>query len=203
MANMTSVGAGLLPAWTLTYNDENQLVNVARGGVTDTYIYDAGGQPIWDSLRSPSECYAFNFDGAREVEDDCDNASYLYDRMTYTGGSFFDMFLGIHQYTLTPAIRYPLFDGTGSVRALVDANGTVQDNYTYDAYGVPATGNSTNAQPFRYGGEWGYRTSRSTGLLQLGRALVLAGSGEVHPAGPGARRVELVRVRGKQPDALG
>ena len=167
--NMTSVGAGLLPAWTLTYNDENQLVNVAHGGVTDTYIYDAGGQPIWDSLRSPSECFALSYDGAREIEDDCDNASYLHDRMTYTGGSFFDLFLGIHQYTLTPAIRYPLFDGTGSVRALVDANGTVQDNYTYDAYGVPATGNSTNAQPFRYGGDWGYRTSRSTGLLQLGQ----------------------------------
>ena len=167
--NMTSVGAGLLPAWTLTYNDENQLVNVAHGGVTDTYIYDAGGQPIWDSLRSPSECFALSYDGAREIEDDCDNASYLHDRMTYTGGSFFDLFLGIHQYTLTPAIRYPLFDGTGSVRALVDANGTVQDSYAYDAYGVPGTGNSTNAQPFRYGGDWGYRTSRSTGLLQLGQ----------------------------------
>ena len=24
-------------------------------------------------------------------------------------------------------------------------------------------------QPFRYGGAWGYRTSRSTGLLQLGQ----------------------------------
>ena len=167
--NMTSVGAGLLPAWALTYNDENQLINVAHGGVTDTYIYDAGGQPIWDSLRSPSECFALSYDGAREVEEDCDNASYLYRRMTYTGGSFFDMFLGIHQYTLTPAIRYPLFDGTGSVRALVDANGAVQDSYTYDAYGVPGTGNSTNAQPFRYGGDWGYRTSRSTGLLQLGQ----------------------------------
>ena len=129
------------------------------------------------------------------MEEDCDNASYLYSRMTYTGSSFGDMFLGIHQYTLTPAIRYPLFDGTGSVRALVDANGVVQDGYDYDAFGVPASGNSTNRQPFRYGGAWGYRTSRSTGLLQLGQRWYWPQVGRFTSRTRAGRRITGMRMR--------
>lgn len=83
---------------------------------------------------------------------------------------------GATNYTRTPGGRlvserigtstyYYLFDGLGSVVALIDTTATVQDTYSYDPYGtVTATGSITN--PWQYTG--GYYDS-STKLVKLGQ----------------------------------
>lgn len=60
---------------------------------------------------------------------------------------------------------YYLFDGQGSVIALVDNTGAIQATYTYDAYGITTTSGTTLAgsNPFRYIS--GYQDN--TGLYHL------------------------------------
>jgi RHS repeat-associated protein len=64
--------------------------------------------------------------------------------------------------------RYPLYDGVGSTRRLVDSSNNHTDTYSLDAFGeefASATGSTHN--PYRFGGAWGYITDPS-GMLQLG-----------------------------------
>lgn len=61
--------------------------------------------------------------------------------------------------------RFPMYDGVGTARGLVDNSGAVTGRVTLGAFGHqfgPWTG-TTN--PYRYGGAWGYMTDPS-GLLQ-------------------------------------
>ncbi|MEZ0167052.1 RHS repeat-associated core domain-containing protein [Kineococcus sp. LSe6-4] len=62
---------------------------------------------------------------------------------------------------------YPFTDNVDSVRAMVKADGTVANTYTYSAYGatLTATEASGASQPYRYGG--GY-TDTATSLVKLG-----------------------------------
>jgi RHS repeat-associated protein len=59
-----------------------------------------------------------------------------------------------------------LFDGQGSVVALVDSAGTIQAQYGYDPYGqtVTKTGSAADGNPFRYTGAY----LDSTGYYKLG-----------------------------------
>ncbi len=62
---------------------------------------------------------------------------------------------------------YPFTDNVDSVRAMVKADGTLANTYSYSAYGatLSATEASGASQPYRYGG--GY-TDTATGLVKLG-----------------------------------
>jgi RHS repeat-associated protein len=62
---------------------------------------------------------------------------------------------------------YPFTDNVDSVRAMVKADGTLANSYSYSAYGatLTATEASGASQPYRYGG--GY-TDTATGLVKLG-----------------------------------
>nr|WP_246316457.1 RHS repeat-associated core domain-containing protein [Kineococcus aurantiacus] len=62
---------------------------------------------------------------------------------------------------------YPFTDNVASVRAMVKADGTVADSYSYSAYGTTLSASETSglSQPFRYGG--GYDDG-VTGLVKLG-----------------------------------
>lgn len=62
---------------------------------------------------------------------------------------------------------YPFSDNVESVRAMVKADGTMTNSYSYSAYGttLSATEASGVSQPYRYGG--GY-TDEATGLIKLG-----------------------------------
>jgi len=64
---------------------------------------------------------------------------------------------------------YPMYDGTGNTRKLVDNGGGGPAGYTYDAFGRYLYGWQNVTNPFRYGGTWGYITDTpGSGLLQLG-----------------------------------
>ncbi|NYD25014.1 RHS repeat-associated core domain-containing protein [Kineococcus aurantiacus] len=62
---------------------------------------------------------------------------------------------------------YPFTDNVGSVRAMVKADGTLANSYSYSAYGTTLTANEATgaSQPYRYAG--GY-TDTATGLIKLG-----------------------------------
>ena len=62
---------------------------------------------------------------------------------------------------------YPMYDGTGNTRKLVDSGGGGPAAYTYDAFGKYQYGWQNVQNPYRYGGAWDYVTD-SSGMLQLG-----------------------------------
>ena len=56
--NITGVTGSLLGAWTMTYNDSDELVNAVRPRGTDTYLYNALGQR--SAPASPAACSAMS-----------------------------------------------------------------------------------------------------------------------------------------------
>jgi RHS repeat-associated protein len=65
----------------------------------------------------------------------------------------------------TATAYYPFTDKVDSVRAMVKADGTLSNTYSYSAYGVTLALSEAATQPFRFGG--GY-SDVSTGLVKLG-----------------------------------
>jgi len=63
--------------------------------------------------------------------------------------------------------RFPLYDGVGSARRLLDENNNHTDIYELTAFGKDLGSTITTTNPYRFGGAWGYMTDPS-GLLQLG-----------------------------------
>ena len=60
---------------------------------------------------------------------------------------------------------YYLTDGNGSVLALTDSSGAVQDSYSYDAFGNVTSSSGSVPNPFRFdGGVW----DAASGLLKFG-----------------------------------
>ena len=50
--------------------------------------------------------------------------------------------------------KYYLSDGHGNVTSLTDSSGTIVKSYTYDAFGVEENPSDSDANPFRYCGEY-------------------------------------------------
>jgi RHS repeat-associated protein len=65
----------------------------------------------------------------------------------------------------TATAYYPFTDKVNSVRAMVKADGTLSNTYSYSAYGVTLTSSEAATQPYRYGGG---HTDTATGLIKLG-----------------------------------
>ena len=85
---------------------------------------------------------------------------------TPSSGSYYTPWL--HMQRSGTGHSYPLCDGVGTVRMLVDGSAAVTDRYSLDAFGAefaPPTGSTVN--PYEFGGAWGYLTD-SSGLEQLG-----------------------------------
>ena len=63
--------------------------------------------------------------------------------------------------------RYPMYDGIGTSRGLVNDSATITDTYQLDAWGHQIASSGSTQNPYKYGAAWGYITDPS-GLLQLG-----------------------------------
>jgi RHS repeat-associated protein len=161
--NMTSISGTTFGAWTLVYDDADQLTSVSYPNATGTFTYNALGQRMRAQYGTWG-CWAWSYDGDRAIEESC---WYGTPRMRFlnSGGSYFDQLL--HEWHWSTPSRYPLSDPTGSVTRLIDGSATVTDSYSFDAFGRPLSASASAPNWYRYGGEWGYKTDPS-GLLQLG-----------------------------------
>jgi RHS repeat-associated protein len=86
-------------------------------------------------------------------------------RYTTADGSYYRPWLDMQRSDGNS--RLPLYDMTGSTRRLVDAAGTVTGVYSCDAFGKGGLVSGSPANPYRFGGAWGYITDPS-GMQQLG-----------------------------------
>lgn len=184
--NGTSLFAG-----TPSYNNANQLTALGttaftydgngnqQSGTAGTFVYNAKNQTL-SITPMGGGAFPMTYAGDSQVERiTAGTASYTNDSLgvgsetnggttTYytrtPGGRLVDERI-VNGGTTTP--YYYLFDGLGSVVALVDTSATVQDTYSYDPYGnvTPGGGNSV-ANPWQYTG--GYYDS-ATKLVKLGQ----------------------------------
>jgi RHS repeat-associated protein len=116
------------------------------------------------SLNGTIKRYVYN--GARVLEE-TDDSGNLQVRYTTASGSYYAPLL--HFKLADGTVRYPLYDGVGTVRRLVDGSDTITDAYNVDAFGRQTSSSGTTPNPYRYGGAWGYMTDTpGSGLLQLG-----------------------------------
>ncbi len=83
--NMTSVTGAKYGAWTMVYNDSNNLTSLTHGS-TDTYAYTSGGQRHSATLNGVTEWYVYN--GARLLEEVDDTSSHnMFARYTAAGSA--------------------------------------------------------------------------------------------------------------------
>jgi len=111
--------------------------------------------------------WRYIYNGDRVMEETNDSGGVLA-RHTTASGSYYQPWL--HMQRSGGLSRFPLQDGVGTARRLVDAAGTATDAYSLDAFGryMGGWGNPTQ-NPYRFGAAWGYLTDTpGSGLLQLG-----------------------------------
>jgi uncharacterized protein RhaS with RHS repeats len=161
--NMTGVSGTMFGTWTLSYDDENRLTSVSYPGGTDQHMYDGAGR-VWKAVFNGPHKYVYNGD---RVLDETDNAGALLARYTTASGSYYEPLL--HFKRADGSVRYPIYDGVGTARRLVDGAGAVTDTYTLDAFGRQISSSGTTPNPYRFGAAWGYLTETpGSGLLRLG-----------------------------------
>jgi len=160
--NMTGVSGTMFGSKTLVYDDENRLTSITYGGVTDLYYYNWQGLRYRARLAGTYWRYVYN--GDRVLEETNDSGTVLA-RYTTESGSYYEPLL--HMWRSSSVSRFPLYDNIGTARGLVDASGTVTDNYVLDTFGRYVSGSGTTVNPYKYGAAWGYITDPS-GMLQLG-----------------------------------
>ncbi|MFT3951682.1 MAG: RHS repeat-associated core domain-containing protein [Oscillospiraceae bacterium] len=155
---------------TYAYDDNGNLVKKTESGKTTSYTYDNHNRLIRATVQSGQDVsieeYAYDYAGNRTAKvTEGETVKYLVDtngalaqvlceldgsgnlKTYYTRGS---ELLSLER---TDETRWYLYDGHGSVRALVDETGAVTDTYTYDAFGnlTASTGDTENS--YLYCGE--------------------------------------------------
>jgi RHS repeat-associated protein len=143
-----------------TYDSQNHLLTMTNGTTSVTMIYDAFGNRVAKTVNGVTTQYL--------VEDDV-NPTGLPQVVEELTGSFgagvvtrtYTYGLQRISQNLSPAVSgnstwtpsFYVYDGGGSVRQLTNSNGTVTDEYEYDAYGNSFTKSGTTPNNYLYRGE--------------------------------------------------
>ncbi len=118
---------------TLDWNGGYQLVEAARGGVTNSYQYDALGRLA--SISDGQQTAWLVYEGAHVSAETDQSGNVL---RSYTHGPGIDWIMSMRTCDGGQTNLYIyLTDHVGTVHALVDAaTGDIVESYTYDAFGV-------------------------------------------------------------------
>ena len=138
---------------TYTYDSQNHMITANNGQVT--MIYDGDGNRVSKTVGGVTTQYLvddLNPTGYAQVVEEVVNGAVT---RQYTYG------LQRISQNLSPAVSgnstwtpsFYVYDGGGSVRQLTNSNGTVTDEYEYDAYGNSFTKSGTTPNNYLYRGE--------------------------------------------------
>jgi hypothetical protein len=117
------------------------------------------------------------YNGDRVLEETNDSGTVLA-RHTTESSSYYAPW--VHMWRTGNVSRFPLMDGVGTTRRLVDQNNNHTDIYELTAFGDDRGSTVTTVNPYRFGGAWGYitdttppasgvlRSTSPSGLQQLG-----------------------------------
>ncbi|SHH48966.1 intein C-terminal splicing region/RHS repeat-associated core domain-containing protein [Clostridium collagenovorans DSM 3089] len=139
-----------------SYNNKSQLINttIQKGSEVsiESYEYDFEGNRIEKTVNEETINYIVNTnDYLAQVVAEVDERGNL---LTYYNRG--EELINLEREgnrEKSKEIKYYLYDGHGSVRALVDKNGTVTDIYKYDAFGNILESEGSTENSYLYAGE--------------------------------------------------
>ncbi len=125
----------------------NRLIQTTRSGVVTTYGYDGWGNLIQETVNGVTTEFVLDENAAYtrilgEVRSDGGERLYAYGPEGFSA-----------QQAVGGGIEYPLLDGLGSVRQLINASGTVILTRSYDAYVNVRLAIGTGSSRLGYTGE--------------------------------------------------
>lgn len=139
--------------YNFTYNYDNRMTAISGSGLSASYKYDFAGRRVSKAVGGQTTSYIYAGEDLI-AERGANTADYVF-------GPGIDEPLALSR---SGAISYYNADGLGSVRSLTDSAGTIQNSYSYDAWGVIQNQSVTIPQPFGYtarefgeAGLWYYR----------------------------------------------
>jgi RHS repeat-associated protein len=139
-----------------TYNDENRLVGVTRGGEVWDYAYDALGNRVAVDANGATTHYVIDPLGLGNVVGEYAAGGALTARYTHGLG-----LVGRSAGAGSPS--YYTFDPTGNTSELTEAAGAVQNAYVYQPFGGTLRQVQAAPNPFRFMGQFGVM-AEATGL---------------------------------------
>jgi len=128
---------------TFVYDGLNRLIAVEVGGVQAEYTYKTDGLRISKTVGGNTTRHIW--DGANISAETDDTGAVI---AVYVRGV--NLILAVDNN----GVNYYLFNAHGDVVQLADSNGVVVKTYKYDAFGVEWNPSSSDANPFRYCGEY-------------------------------------------------
>jgi RHS repeat-associated protein len=139
-----------------SYDLENKLKTVTKGGTTTTMQYYADGYRAKKETSTGYTNYIYNLSGKLIAE--AQNAS------TVTSNYVWGPDRALVKKVVGGSDYYYLYNGHGDVVQMVDRNGNVVNNYQYDEWGNILVSNETVSNLFKYAGEV---YDQETGLYYL------------------------------------
>jgi RHS repeat-associated protein len=127
--------------WAATYSFNNRISSKTLGGVVTNFIYDDRGHLLAevDASGTPLRLYSYDGIGLSTIH-------------VVSNGRL--------------GTAYPLFDGLGSIVALVDQYGKKNTDYVdYGEWGQENWPGGDSENPFRYTGRWGGYTDDANGRV--------------------------------------
>lgn len=162
------------------YDLENRLVTVTSpDGSTQRLVYDPMGRPV--ATEGPEGRTLLTYDGSDLILEDpgapAQGTTYVYAD---------HLLLARYAPTADPAAGSLSYhgDAVGSVRQLVDAEGTARDAYSYDAFGHSHRPAGVVDNPYLYIGQLGVRAIGSGDLFLMGLRPYDASTGRFLTAEP-------------------
>ncbi len=138
--------------YVMTYDAENHLISKIGNGTVVTMVYDAFGNRVAKTVNGVTTKYlvedAVNPTGLPQVLEEVQNGVAV---RTYTYGLQRISENQVINGSWTPS--FYVYDGSGSVRQLINSVGAVTDEYEYDAYGNSFTKQGTTPNNYLYRGE--------------------------------------------------
>jgi hypothetical protein len=182
--------------YTYTFNHANQLVGVSGAGTTVSYSYRCNGlsSDAWGIIGCESDRVSQTVNGVT-THYVLDQAAGLTQVLSDGTNTYLYGVGRIAQYSETGP-EYFLNDALGSMRQLVDANGSVTLAKDYEPYGEALTSAGSGATSYGYSGEM----TDATGLIYLrARYLDLNRAVMTHPKPKPrqARRWVMSRLTGQ------
>ncbi len=157
----TKTAGGITEATSYTYDANGSQLSRTTGAAVVTYAYDLFDRQT--EVHTPTQIiqYAYNASGLRIEKRIGTNATrFLLDGANVAaevnGSSAVTYLRGLNllKREAGSTASYYLFNAHGDVVNLTDANGTSTKSYAYDAFGVEKNPSNSDANPFRYCGEY-------------------------------------------------
>ena len=141
------------------YDYENHLTKITYPDASKNW-FEYGADGVRQSKRDATSAVQFIYDGFNVIQE-------VSNITGQTAAEYLHGPLGVLKQRRNDQDQWYLLDGLGSTTALTDAQQTVTDTYTYEAFGNKVATTGTTVNPYKYVAGSGYYADHDSGLMLL------------------------------------